>query len=887
MDVFKRRNRRPLRLEPLEPRILLDGDVTVTFVGSTRTGVITGDSLDNDIEVVQVTEDVFQVTGLSGTTLNGGTDPLVIPGKVKHLKIRMGDGDDFVDATFIKLRRKGNIDMGAGNDILTVTGPVDRHLTIKGGSGDDDIGVSGVTVARDLTINAGDGVDMVVVWDSSAGSTTINGGDGDDSLSVKNVTTRKTTINGGDGANDVEVDNVTLARDLSIKTGDGADTVSVKNSTTGNTTINGGDGDNNVKVDTHTTGNADTEGNLTIKTGKGNDTIRTKAINAKGKVHIDHGAGNDTVEQGESGSTSTIGGRLKIQGEDVHATVVDTNVTGNVVLKGGTGDCTSILQGVTGSGGLFVSTAGGHDGVDVLDCDFARGSLKTRGGDDTCNMAGSSFQEWFNVLTGPGAGNCTIDSSHVGGNLKVQQGTGVNWFDIQKSTVDGSWVIHQRGGDDTIQGSHVSVGRNVNVKQLGGNDDLLFNEFTVWGTTTVHQGDGNNNATIQDTTLHAPLVMRGECGTDHLNVLNVTSTATTVSVSFFPGGGSNSVDVNGGDLAGSIAVSSGAGPDVVVVNDTSSGGGFIGRFGGGDNSATVQNTGVYLPLVLRGAGGLDDFLVQNVTSGGPSVSVSFYTGGGTSNVDVLGSDFSGSVLVSSSGPVAAVVNSTNIDGNLVNDYRGPSGQTDVINSVIGGTCRFNGAGGAEVYSFDTVTCVGGAWVRSRGGDDEFYSTNVSSGRIDLKMGGGADTVIFDNQICYCDWVVNAGGGNDIVATHRLDIQGGANCSLGSGNDGLSWNDTACTGDARVFGQDGDDTLAFERKHPSLARSVFDQHFWVFAGGGHDTVLIGVPGEPDSGIWVLGNFTAHGGPGTDCLDEEGNGNTYDAIIDIRAFETTCP
>ncbi|MEM8679038.1 MAG: hypothetical protein AAGF97_06785, partial [Planctomycetota bacterium] len=90
----RRRQPRAFQHECLEPRLALDGDVSVRFDG--KDWLIRGDAADNELRIEVIGGDVTLV-GENNTTLNGGTGPVtLVSGSARiprSLGIRMNGGD--------------------------------------------------------------------------------------------------------------------------------------------------------------------------------------------------------------------------------------------------------------------------------------------------------------------------------------------------------------------------------------------------------------------------------------------------------------------------------------------------------------------------------------------------------------------------------------------------------------------------------------------------------------------------------------------------------------------------------------------------------------------------------------------------------------------------
>ena len=76
--------------EILEPRVLLDGNVEAVLAGGNLR--ITGDALDNRLEIDQIAPNTFIVSGLA-TTVNGQAVETFI-NVTRGITVKMKDGND-------------------------------------------------------------------------------------------------------------------------------------------------------------------------------------------------------------------------------------------------------------------------------------------------------------------------------------------------------------------------------------------------------------------------------------------------------------------------------------------------------------------------------------------------------------------------------------------------------------------------------------------------------------------------------------------------------------------------------------------------------------------------------------------------------------------------
>ena len=95
----------------------------------------------------------------------------------------------------------------------------------------------------------------------------------------------------GQGANQLTLDGLTSHKNVTVKSGKGDDTIAIKNAGFGaGASIKAGAGTNAITF----TGD-DFPGDLTVVTGNGNDTIDTTGATVHGTTKIQHGKGTDVV----------------------------------------------------------------------------------------------------------------------------------------------------------------------------------------------------------------------------------------------------------------------------------------------------------------------------------------------------------------------------------------------------------------------------------------------------------------------------------------------------------------------------------------------------------------------------------------------------------------
>ena len=198
--------------EALEPRLLLDGNVTVkvTKGGDLK---VTGDGAANDIWIDQGADpSQFVIRGDAGTTVNGQAQVTVD-----------GVRDDII------------VNLKGGNDELTVWAlTVPDMLKVKTGSGDDVIGVYHTTVQGRTVILTRSGNDEVNFSSSHLEgrcNVTTHGG-ADDVSFYKSSTYRLVNVKTGGGEDEVWLGHsAEFGAKVKVKTGAGKDNVWLSDST--------------------------------------------------------------------------------------------------------------------------------------------------------------------------------------------------------------------------------------------------------------------------------------------------------------------------------------------------------------------------------------------------------------------------------------------------------------------------------------------------------------------------------------------------------------------------------------------------------------------------------------------------------------------------------
>lgn len=252
---------------------MLAGDVRVFQAGDNF--FVRADGQDNQIEVVQTDEGDIRISGNSGTTINGSSEPLVldttngfIPG---GLRVNLGRGNDTMFVEGVTVAGRTVIYGGSGDDAIgAYNSTFMDDLMVQSFTGDDFISLDEVEIADDLivfTLRGDDtiGVDNVRVQ----GNTYVVTGTGDDNVSLRNAVHSGVAYILTQSGNDfLGTDNLRVGNFAGVFTGSGSDDVFVKDSSfLSNVTVNGQSGNDRLEVN----GSIDFAIDPTVKRFEGND----------------------------------------------------------------------------------------------------------------------------------------------------------------------------------------------------------------------------------------------------------------------------------------------------------------------------------------------------------------------------------------------------------------------------------------------------------------------------------------------------------------------------------------------------------------------------------------------------------------------------------------
>ena len=328
---------RRLGVERLQARELLAGDVTAAVTNGFL--VIRGDDAANELTIERISGDRVKVTGVTGTTINGLTQPAVLRVR-KGYDIATGGGDDKL--TVIGLNAFGRyeirMDLGAGNDILVASNLLAQRIHAGGGDGNDSITIRNSRSRRGSGVGGGSGDDTLVLENLRFGNgSCIDGGTGKDIVQESNnrYGVRSTKIN-IDPITPVTTPPTAVADAFSVVKS-GSTTVNLANNdTAGTSAINR----NSIVISTQPangTVTVNTDGNVTYLHNGSNTTSDSFAYTIKDTNGLVSSAAtvSVTITQATNQAPVAVGDTASVvEGGSVNVAVLtnDTDVEGNIDL---------------------------------------------------------------------------------------------------------------------------------------------------------------------------------------------------------------------------------------------------------------------------------------------------------------------------------------------------------------------------------------------------------------------------------------------------------------------------------------------------------------------------------------------------------------------------
>jgi len=778
---------------------ILGGDDVDLLIGGDGSDTISGDD-GNDYILGNNSNDVVE-GGAGNDNINGNEGEDVLLAGTGEDTVRGGKGNDTVGGGLGDDSVYGD----AGNDSITGGDGAD---SIYGNDGNDIIFGN----LKNDTIYGGNGEDVI---HGNEGLDTINGNAGNDIITGD---AGKDLIRGGknDDIIDAGADNDLVYGELgndTIIAGTGADTVyggagddvihtssAVTDITAGSDFISAGADNDKVIVAQGVTTDA-----ITIKGGKGNDTIDASAENVIANAHqagldVNGNIGNDSI-LGGVGSDTIHGGRdndvlVGNNGADYlfgdKGNDIIIGGEGNDTIDGGDGEDTVSFIGnfldytqeriAGGAAFKITDTVAGRDGVDVVTADFFQFADQVFSVPQL--VADSGVQ-----LPPPVSLDFTFSSStdnFIGGIA------GDKFIVTDNSNFVQLDIVSAALGTDTIEFATAS---NVITSELTNKTGIDVLSFLA----------GGNSIALSDSFVSSAEVIAGQLLLSNAanSITNLdTSDVTTVT---------NKVVIGG---TGQVALADSAGNRVYIldgVNGNVVGGSGVDSIYGGDgeDQFTFSTTNLTSVDIIDGATGTDSLTIT--TSGSADVT-------GISNVE--------NILLSNS--IAITYNVENFN------TTGSTGDDEFIFGVGGLTAldTIDGNGGS-----DTISLAGGSIDIANVSDVDVITSSaamllvVGSDDLSIVGSGANDTIHYDAADLTAADTVDGGAGTDqlvidaggtaaldgVVNIELLSLSNASNILFGSVDlsttgsaaaDTFSFNIAEFTTADTINGNGGVDTIRF-------------------------------------------------------------------------------
>ncbi|MBX9608762.1 MAG: hypothetical protein K2Y51_21255 [Gammaproteobacteria bacterium] len=752
-----------------------------------------------------------------GTVVTGSGDDLVTLGAASD-EIATGAGDDtvVVDATTIAATIDGGANTVTG-DTLQVTGGgtvlmgasvtgmehvslasatdftanATAGLVIAGSAGDDRITVG----AADQVAQGAGGDDVIVVTDALLGAAlTVDGGSATlaDSLEVS------TDADVADAvfANVSDIERLVLSGEADD---DAQRVVLAANAATAGIAVVDADGmgaDDALELDASAFNNA-----LQVASGEGDDVL---VLGAGGSV-VTSGDGDDTVTVGAV-NNGTVDDDLSLGDGDDRVLVSNARLTGNLTVDGGDG--LDVLEVTTDA--------------NVVDGDFAQ----------------LSSLEVLSLRASNNPQNVTLGAQAVSAGLTTIEMLGADGDDallLNASGFTAALTVTASGGTDQI-----TLGSGGSVVATGGEEDLITVGAANDGTTddSIDAGAGADRVLITDAQLSAHFTLDGGDGTDVLEVstdadvvdadfagvshvetltlgadaadnlqsivLGAAASAAGLTTLDADGAGDDDIQVDATAFAGALHITTGAGVDQILLGS----GGSVVDAGDGNNS------------VALGADG--DEASDHVTTG--SGDDLFFLDAAQLNAGLFIDSGAGADQVEVSGDAALVDadfdNLANLENLVLVGDAADNAQSVVLgaNAVTAGITHFVATtNGGDAISVDAGAFIAALDIQTGAGDDVI---TLGSGGSVVNAGSGDNLVVVgaandgtnDDQ-------VTTGGGDDRVELTGAQLSANLVVNAGGGDDVLAVTTDASVADADLAGLSGMETLSLRGDAGDDAQSV--------------------------------------------------------------------
>lgn len=342
--TMRKVNQRSLRLQPLESRNPLAGNIIGNLVGTTL--ALGGDAADNQLTVTEVAPNQIQVTGLMGTTINGAPSQLFASNLIESVIIRTGEGEDQVKVENLSLSDTPN-----------------GYLGIFTSRGNDTVKLLNVTTTQQIRIDAGLEDDRISARQTSTnGLFQVNGDGGDDHVRLSWVKAKDLKVDTHDGVDRVSIYRAKALNDIAVNTAQDTDYIRLSRMKAGN--------------------------DIVVRSGDGDDVLSTYGMKAGQDVIVKTSSGDDLAWM----YRTTAGRNVVVAMDDGNDRLImrDTNAVDNFFMELGVGDDKARVRNAT-VGDFYASAADGQDKMELDNINAVNDlHVKMGMGDDVLKISNSA-----------------------------------------------------------------------------------------------------------------------------------------------------------------------------------------------------------------------------------------------------------------------------------------------------------------------------------------------------------------------------------------------------------------------------------------------------------------------------------------------------------------
>lgn len=470
-----------LRLETLERKAMLAGDVAVSVVGGDL--FLVGDAADNSVNFSGTATPGEYVLSDAGTTFNG-MPSLTVTGVTGDVTVDLGAGNDEFEMADTSL---------PGSFIASSTASEDTYLLGQGDIDDPRVSIAGDVVYS--IDNSGLSFQLVAV--DVGGGVDVSGTLGEAGLGM--------LLGNLSVGEDINVDlsgGVLPALPPAPVLLDGVESVG---------------GDVNISLDS----------GLTSLTIASQPALGDVPMSVAGDVSIVIGENNDSVGMFPGVNISNIIAaddvRIEATQENAGMNIFDVAAGRNFKLIDGIGAAEYVAENISAGRNLRVE-AGPDGGTFQLVSMTVDGDFIFKGGDgddilfteagDSGNVIGDDAY----LMGGDGNDELGLEEVEIGDKLRIQGGKGDDAVFVVATTVGRSTLVTLGGGENGAEIEAVDAGRSLIVVG-GGTNSIDLTSVTASHFITILTSSGDDSVIMEDVTTHTALVST-KAGMDEVGIAN-------------------------------------------------------------------------------------------------------------------------------------------------------------------------------------------------------------------------------------------------------------------------------------------------------------------------------------------------------------------------------